>query len=102
MTERFPDMLVIGAGSAEQRKKAGLLDWYDGNLLRHVIAQHEADMAHEIACPCQCHDDANFDCLYTDSEALGRVPNQCVLCSGTGRVTLGAIVGADRARKATP
>ena len=57
--------------------------WNDG-----VKVQNEADMAHEVACP---------RCLWPS--AYGFREDDCGLCSGTGRVTIGRIVELDRARK---
>ena len=56
-------------------------------------AQHEADMGTEVACPCSCHREAPH---------VSWCAGDCEACSGTGRVKLGALVAADRARKAVP
>lgn len=72
---RLEDMVLRG------RPVETAVPWFFGDALR---AQHEADMAYEVACPCGYH-----------RPEL----SECDLCSGTGRVTLGQIVAADRARK---
>ena len=59
-------------------------------------AQHAADMGYEVACPCGCHEAAErggHAGTMIDAE-----PWDCGLCFGTGRVTIGVIIAADRAR----
>ena len=66
----------------------------------HAYRQHEADMAAEVACPCRCHGQG-FPFVCAPTATNGPQTSYCI-CSGRGRVTLGRIVEADRARKVKP
>ena len=61
-------------------------------------AQHDADMAHEVACPCGCHGAASGEDGHA-GRMIDAEPYLCSLCAFTGRVTLGRIVERDRAMK---
>lgn len=103
---RFDDMLLNSSA-------LGSL-WRDGraSLSRAVaVAQHEANMAYEVECPwCEGtgerfvggYADASVGCEYCGGDGVQTSANGSDHYSGTkgtGRVTLGAIVQADRARK---
>lgn len=85
MPESFHDMVLQPMITERIGQTVGRIDQ------RIAIAQHEADMAHEIACPV---------CI---GGAYSWIENgelrHCLTCNGTGRVTLGALVAADRAPK---
>ena len=81
---RFDDMVLHPASHS------GPHGW--GTFVRQsaIAEQHEADMATEVACLAD----------HLEYGVWGYDPNwKCPLCLGTGRVTLGRIVEADRARK---
>ena len=73
-----------------------LLQDYQG----HGMAQHEADMAHEIACPAHVPGGGLKSMeLHGDNAVSITLVAPCTLCGDTGRVTLGRIVEADRAQR---
>ena len=72
---------------------------YSGHVAEYqdiAKAQHEADMAAEVACPCRCHGQG-FPFVCAPTATNGPQTSYCI-CSGRGRVTLGRIVEADRGR----
>ena len=69
--------------------------WLNDREKKVARLQRAADMAEEVACPCICHakwQDADRRHCVTGYEAES-VPEDCGLCEGAGRVTLGRIVG---------
>ena len=68
--------------------------WWRGAL----IAQHEADMAQKVGCPCGCHGAASGEDGHA-GRMIDAEPYLCSLCEGTGWVKLGRIVERDRETK---
>ena len=99
---RFDDMVLMAI--ARFRPGTGTLpvmtrEEIEAAYNRAYLAQHEVDMAHEVACPCVCHG-PGFSHVCAPTATNGPQTSYCI-CAGAGRLTLGAIVAADRARKGT-
>lgn len=102
MSERFPDMVLTKAAQ-ERLLGEDFSTAHSGHVAEYQAiaeAQHEADMGYKVACQ-QAHSNVAYVVFASGAEQqIPHVP--CAFCHDTGRVTLGAIVAADRARKATP
>ena len=103
MTERFPDMVlsqhVITVLGEESGRVLTREPWvYDDMEQQIAEAQHEADMGHEVACPLLIQGPPASETLCIATDGSDSWYGDCPLCHGTGRVTLGRIVAADRAR----
>ncbi len=84
---RFDDMVLKTAATIKGIRLFVLHDVAALDLTGVHEAQHEADMAYEVAC------------LQAWVSVLTSHWDSCGLCGGTGRTTIGAIIAADRARK---
>ena len=98
VSERFLDMKVDWPMLPDCNfRENGFCLTHDQGI-RHcaALAQHEADMLYEVACPCGCHEAAEHG--GNAGRMIDAEPWGCKLCGATGRVTIGRIVEADRRR----
>lgn len=83
---RFSDMVLVWVATPT-KAAVSIIDLLVSLEKEVAEAQHEADMGEKIACP------------FGRADTPAWCPTDCACCSGTGRVTLGALVAADRAKK---